>query len=131
VEDDAGAQGLDRRGLDVRRRDRHHDRRLAREPLRGERDALRVIARGRRDDAARTLGGRQVRHLVVGAAQLEREHGLLVLALEQHAVAEPPGERRRELERRLDGDVVDLRGQDLLQVVDGHGCARRCGNRRA
>ena len=64
---------------------------------------------------------RQVRHLVVRAAQLEREHRLLVLALQQHAVAEPARQRRRELERRLDRDVVDLRGQDLLQIVDGHG----------
>ena len=64
--------------------------------------------------------GVQVRHLVVGAAQLEREDGLLVLALQQDAVAEPPRQRRRELERRLDRHVVDLRGQDLLQVVDGH-----------
>ena len=63
---------------------------------------------------------RQMRHLVVRAAQLEREHRLLVLALQQDAVAEPARQRRRELERRLDRDVVDLRGQDLLQVVDGH-----------
>ena len=66
-----------------------------------------------------------MRHLVVGAAQLEREHRLLVLALQQHAVAEAPRQRRRELERRLDRDVVDLGGQDLLQVVDGHGGRRR------
>ena len=33
------------------------------------------------------LAGAQMRHLVVGAAQLEREHRLQVLALEQHAVA--------------------------------------------
>jgi hypothetical protein len=32
-----------------------------------------------------SCSGAQVRHLVVGAAQLEAEHRLLVFALEQHA----------------------------------------------
>jgi hypothetical protein len=45
-----------------------------------------VVAGRRRDDAA-PRPRRQVRHLVVGAAQLEREHRLQVLALEQHGVA--------------------------------------------
>ena len=62
----------------------------------------------------------RLRHLVVRAAQLEREDGLLVLALQQHAVAEPARQRGRELEGRLDRDVVDLRRENLLQVVDGH-----------
>jgi hypothetical protein len=35
---------------------------------------------------------RQVRHLVVGAAQLEAEHGLLVFALEQHLVVQAPAQ---------------------------------------
>ena len=121
VQDDVAAARLDRGDLDVRRGHRHHDRRAARQPLRGERHALRVVARGRGDHALRALGGRQVRHLVVRAAQLEREHRLLVLALQQHAVAEAARQRGRDLERRLDRDVVDLGGQDLLQVVDGHG----------
>ena len=129
VQHDRRAARLDRRDLDVRRGHRHHDRRGAAEPLRRERDALRVIAGGRRDDAARALGGRQMRHLVVRAAQLEREHRLLVLALQQDAVAEPSRQRRREVERRLDRHVVHLRGQDLLQVVDGHREWRIAGGR--
>jgi len=40
-----------------------------------------------------------------------------LLALEQHLVAEPRRQPRRRLERRLDRDVVDARGQDLLQVA--------------
>ena len=108
------APRLDGGDLDVRRGHRHHDRRRAIELLRGERDTLRVVAGRGRDDAARALGGRQMRHLVVRAAQLEREHRLLVLALEEQAVAEPARQRRGEFERRLDRDVVDLRGQDLL-----------------
>ena len=46
----------------------------------------------------------------------DREDRLLVLPLQQHAVADAPRQRRREVERRLDRDVVDLGGQDLLQL---------------
>ena len=60
---------------------------------------------------------RQPRHLVVRAAQLEREHRLQVLALEEQAVAEARESARRELERRLDRDVVDARLQDPLEIV--------------
>ena len=91
MQHDLGAARLDRRDLDMRGGDGHHDRRAAVEPLRGQRDALRVIAGGRGNHAARTLGQCQLRHLVVGAAQFEREHRLLVLALQEHAVVEPPG----------------------------------------
>src|SRR5437762_13658722 len=61
-----------------------------------------------------------MRHLVVGAANLEREDALLVFALQPETIAETFGQRRRELERGLDCDVVNLRGQDLLQIVDWH-----------
>ena len=55
------------------------------------------------------LLGRQVRHLVVGAAQLEAEHRLLVLALEQNLVADaarqaavlPPAATRLRRRRRV------------------------------
>ena len=60
--------------------------------VRSECYALRVIAgRGTHHAAAcRELG--QMRDAVVGSAQLEGEHGLQVLALKQHLVAEPPRE---------------------------------------
>jgi hypothetical protein len=45
------------------------------------------------------LLGRQVGHLVVGAAQLEAEHRLLVLALEQHVVAQAARQAARRLQR--------------------------------
>ena len=85
--------------LDLRRRHRHHDHRAAAEFLRGERHALCVVAGAGGDDAARELRARQVDHLVVGAAQLEREHRLQVLALEQQPVVQSPGQRGRELQR--------------------------------
>ena len=59
------------------------------EMARRERDALRVVAGARRDDAARALGVRQVRDAVVGAAQLEAEDRLQVLALEEDLVLQP------------------------------------------
>jgi hypothetical protein len=108
---------LDRRDLDLGRGDRHHDGGAAAEPPGGERHALRVVAGGSGDDAALQRRRGELRHLVVGAAQLEREHRLQVLALEQDARAGARGKLRRGLERRLDRDVVDARGEYALQVV--------------
>ena len=60
--------------------------------------ALRVVAGAARHHAPPALLRVQVRHLVVRAAQLEAEHGLLVLALEQHEIA---SSRREEARCRL------------------------------
>jgi hypothetical protein len=84
---------------------------------RRERDALRMIAGRRADHAAGERLRREMRHLVVGAAQLEAEDRLAVFPLEEDPVAEPRGERRRRIERGFDGDVVDARRQDLLQIA--------------
>ena len=118
LEHDRRAERGDGVDLDLRRRHRHHDRRARAEPLRGESDALGVVAGRGGDDALRRVARRQARHLVVGAAELEREDGLEVLALQQQPVAEPLREERRLLQRRLDRDVVDVRVEDRLQVVD-------------
>ena len=75
--------------LDLRRGLRHDDERADAEVAGRERHALRVVAGAGRDDAARPLGVGQVRDPVVGAAQLEAEDRLQVLALEQDLVAEP------------------------------------------
>ena len=103
--------------LDLRRGHRHHDHRAAAELLRRERDALRVVARARRDHALGQLRRRQVGHLVVRAAQLEREHRLQVLALEQQAVAQAPRQHGRQFERRFDRHVVDARLQDAFEII--------------
>ena len=68
--------------LDLRRRLRHDDHRAQLEHPGRVGDALRVIAGAGGDDAARTLAIRQVRDLVVGAADLEAEDRLQILALE-------------------------------------------------
>ncbi len=126
LEHDRRAERGDGVDLDLGRRHRHHDRRAGTEPLSGESDALRVVPGRGGDDALAQGCGRQSRHLVVGAAKLEREDGLEILALQQQPVAESLREERRLLERRLDCDVVDVRVEDCLQVVDlGCGAGHR------
>jgi hypothetical protein len=79
-----------------------------------------MIAGRRTDDAARTDLFGQLCDLVVGTAQLEREHRLHVFALEQHGVADAPRQVGRKFERRFDRHVVHLRVEDLFEVVDVH-----------
>ena len=121
LEDDRRPESGDGVDLDLRCRHRHHDRGLGPEALRGERHALGVVARGGGDDAPAEVRSRKAGHLVVRPAELEREDGLEILALQQQAVAEPGREKRRLVQRRLDGDVVDVRVEDRLQVV-AFGC---------
>jgi hypothetical protein len=122
VQNDLGPPLGHRFHLDARRGYRHDDGRAAAELLRRERHALRVVAGARRDHAARELRRREARHLVVGAAQLEREHRLQVLSLEQQAIAEPARQAGRHLQRRLLRDVIDARVEDFLEVIDAaHG----------
>ena len=89
VQDHLGAQVHHRLHLDMRRGLRHHDDGGNGTLPRRERHALRVVAGGGADHATLGRSLRQVRDLVVGAAQLERKDRLQVLALEQHVVAQP------------------------------------------
>ena len=119
------------RHLDARCRARHHDGGDDAELLAREGDALRVVAGRGRDDAALQRLARQARHLVVGAADLEGEDRLQVLALQQHAIVQPPGEGGQGIERRPDRDVVDPRVEDAAGVVgevDGVGRRLRPGH---
>ncbi|MNS63732.1 hypothetical protein D3C72_968350 [compost metagenome] len=102
--------------LDLRRRGRHHDQCAHAEARGGQRHALRMIARRGADDAAPQCFGTQLRHLVVGAAQLEREHRLGVFALEVDLVAQPRGQVPGKVQLSLTRHIVDARGQDALQV---------------
>ena len=85
------------------------------EPPGGKRHALGMIAGARGDDAARPFDVLQVRNLVVGAAELEAEDGLQILALEQDLVLQPPRQAGRQIERRLTRHVVDAARQDVVQ----------------
>jgi len=76
-----------------------------------------VIAGAGGDDPARPFLFAEVGDLVVGAAQLEAENRLQVLALEQHLVAEPPRQPRCPFQRRFAGDVVDAAGEDVVQQL--------------
>ena len=69
---------------------------------------------------ARSLSG-QMRDLVVGAAQLEAEDRLQVLALEEDLVAEPRGQAWRRVERRLPRHVVDAAGEDVVEKLGEFG----------
>jgi len=113
------AQGLDGIDLDLGCGRGHHDHRAAAQLLGPQGHALGVVAGRRADHAALQLLGRQVGHLVVGAPQLEAEHGLLVLALQQHLVVQAAAEVLGGLQVRLHGHVVDTGRQDLGQVVKG------------
>ena len=73
------------------------------EQLRGERDALGVVAGAGRDDAARPLLVGEPGHPGVGAADLERPGALEVLALEQHRTADPVRQRPAVLQRGAAG----------------------------
>ncbi len=106
--------------LQLRRGARHDDGGLDAQFARRQRQALRMVTRRGGDHAAGELFGRQLRQLVVGAANLEGEHRLQILALEQNLVAEPLGKLAGGLQRGFDGHVVDARGEDLLDVLFEH-----------
>ena len=88
VGDDLGAEGARARDLEPRRIGRHDDRRLEAHQRRRRRHALRVVARGAGDHAAGEGGPVDLRHLVIGAAELEGADALQVLGLQQHAPAD-------------------------------------------
>ncbi len=84
--------------------------------------ALGMVAGRGADDAALPLLGREMRHAIVRAADLEGEDRLQVLALEQYLGAEARGEALHGFERGLFGHFIDRRGQDLADIVM-HGAA--------
>jgi hypothetical protein len=117
-----GPYGVD---LDPRRRLRHHDERRDAQLPGGVGDALGVVARARGDDATPGFRSAQLRHLVVGAAELEAEHRLQILALQQNLVLETARQTRRPVERTLVGHVVDpARENPAEELVDFEGLAR-------
>ena len=112
------AQRLHGVDLDLRGGRGHHDHGAHAELARAHGHALCVVAGRGADHALLQLLGCQLRHLVIGAAQLEAEHRLLVLAFEQHLVVQAPAQCARRLQVGLDGHVVHARREDFLQVVE-------------
>ena len=90
----------------------------------GERDALRVVARGGADYAARELFGREACDFVVRAADFVGAHYLHVFALEPDVCGVALGELGVERERRVDDDAADALFGFLyvveLRTVVGH-----------
>jgi len=117
VQDNFATQYAHRVDFDAWRRHRHHDNGTHAAVLRREGDALRVIAGRAADDPVGGFGIAQRGDFVVGPAQLERKHALQVFTLEKDAVAEPLRQVGRQLQRRLNGDIVDARVLDLLDEV--------------
>ena len=124
-EDDLGTEVAHGLHLDVGRGLRHHDHGRDAEPPRGEGDALRVITGARGNHAACALVWPQVRDLVVGAAQLEAEDGLQILALEQDLRAEPAREPGSRVEGRLTAHVVHAARQDEPQHLVARSAAAK------
>ena len=117
MQHDLAAQGLHGVDLQARCRHRHHDDGAAAQALGRQRHTLGVVAGRGADHAARQHFRREPHHLVVGAAQLEAENGLLVFTLEQHVVGDPARQVASGLQRRLARHVVDARGQNFLEII--------------
>ncbi len=117
VQNDLAAEIRDRLHLDVRRRQRHDDDRRNSPGARRQRDTLRMIAGRGADDAALRADRRQLRDLVVGAANFERKHRLQVFTFEQDAIVQTARQPRCGLQRRLDGDIVDFCLKDPIYVI--------------
>ena len=99
--------------------DRHDDDGACAQLASAQRHALRMVASRRTNDAFVQLRGAQLRHLVVGPTQLEAEHRLLVFPLQQHLVFQALAEDGRDIQIGFLGHVIDLGGEDFLQVVGG------------
>ncbi len=121
VQHGARAIAAHRRDLDLRRGARHDDQRLDPAFAGAQRHALRVITRRGGDHAAGTFLVGQMGDLVVGAADLEREHRLQVFALHPYRIAQSLTEARRGVQGRFARDFVDARVEDHFQIMVRHG----------
>ncbi len=102
VQHDLGAEGAHRVDLERGRGRRHHDERLQPSSRAASATPWAWLPAEAQITPRASASVEQVRHLVVGAAQLEAEHRLRVLALEQHAGcrAAPTGAARRRAPTR-------------------------------
>ena len=109
-------------GIDLDRRsgDGHDDDGLDAQPRAGHGHALGMIACRGGDHAFASGVCTESGHLVVGAAQLEAVHGLHVLALEQHFVVQTLRQNRGPVDGRLDGNVIDLGGENGFYILFHH-----------
>ena len=89
----------------------HHNGGRAAHPGGRECNALRMVAGRGSNHATFQLHGAEVGHFVVSTAQLEAEHLLHVLTLEQHLIGSANRQGMCALQWCLNGHVVNLGGQ--------------------
>ena len=106
--------------LDLRGGLGHHDRGLDAQLAGRQGQALGMVASRSGDHTAGQFFRAQLRQLVVRPTDLEREHRLQVFTLEQNLVAQALAQLPGALQRGFDSDVVDARGEDLLDVLFEH-----------
>ena len=97
----------------------HHDHGPTAKPLGTQGDALGMVPGTGGNHTALELVSAELRHAVVGAAQLEREHRLEILTLQPDRVVQPAAQIGCGIQRGFPRHVVDAGTQDPLQVV-GH-----------
>ncbi len=124
VQHDLSAEISHRLHFDVGSGHRHDDDGRNAACARAQCHALRMIAGGRANDTSLRADRRQLRDLVVRAANLERKHRLEVFSFEHDAVAEPARQPRCGVQRCFDGNVVHLCLEDAFYVVFLHGRGR-------
>ena len=105
---------------------RHHDHGTAAQLFRPQRHTLRMVACRGTDHALGQLLLREIGHLVVGPAQLEAEHRLLVFTLEQNLVVQAAAQIPGGFQIRLNRHVVHACIQDFCQVIKGRECLFLC-----
>ena len=127
-EPDLGAVGPRRLHLGERGGQRHEDRRSPAEQGRGERDALRMVARRGRDHVDDVVGQRADQ--VIRATELEGAGALVVLGLQRHRPSAQLGEPGGTLDRGHPADTgqPSTSGFDLGQLHQP-GRRARCGRR--
>ncbi|MCY1441395.1 hypothetical protein D9M71_577090 [compost metagenome] len=103
--------------LEFRRCRRHDDACIDTQLPRRQRHTLGMVASRSCDHTAGALLRIQLRQARVGATDLEGEGRLQVFAFEQHLVAQLFAQRPGRLQGRLLGNIVDWRGEDLLDVA--------------
>ena len=112
-----GAACLDRLNLDLRRGAGHHDHGARAEAGGSERHTLGMVAGRSADHATGERRCGQLGHLVVSTTQLEAEHRLHVLALEQQTIVDARRQIVGEFERGLDRDLVHVGVEDAFEIV--------------
>ncbi len=127
VQHHLAATGTHAFDLDFRGGLGHHDRCLDPQHLGRQGQALGMVAGRCGDHAARTLFIAELGQLVVGTANLEGEHRLQVFTLEPDLVAQSLGELAGGLQRGFHGNIVNARGEDLLDVLFEHRKASLAG----